>query len=276
MRGLHIGLTLVVVGLPATAQAGPWTKSFGQAYLKVWEGAYLADGFVGRDGRFQPGADHLSLTTAAYGELGLADHLQAQAFLPYVVGRNTFDSGNRFLAAGAGDLLLAVQWDPQLLPIPAALRLEGKIPLYDVARPKGYAAAQFPLRGDGQVDLTWWLSAGHTLRDLPLYGYLELGYRLRTELYVGEGAPSRNFADTVVAQAQVGLTPLGRLVVAGNVGFVAPLADDAYTKGYLSLGLSLYAPVFEGLAVEANLDVLTLATNAANGLSLGLGVSYAL
>lgn len=269
-------LLLALWGGPSAAWAGPWSKSAGQLYLKAWEGAYLANGFVGRDGRFQEGADHLSLTSALYGEVGVWDRLQVQAFLPYVIGRNTFDSGNRFLAAGGGDLLLGAQWSPALQLFPAALRLEGKVPLYDVAQPKGYAAAQFPLRGDGQIDLTAWASVGLPPLDLPLYAFVEFGYRLRTEAFIGEGAPSRSFADSLVTNAQVGLTPIGRFVFAANVGGVLPLADDAYTKGYLSLGLSVYAPVWEGLALEANFDALTLAKNSANGLSFGLGVSYAL
>ena len=133
MRALVLLLGLLF--WPSAAWAGPWSKSAGQLYLKAWEGAYLANGFVGRDGRFQEGADHLSLTSALYGEVGVWDHLQVQAFLPYVIGRNTFDSGNRFFAAGGGDLLLGAQWSPQLGVFPAAVRLEGKVPLAAVAQP---------------------------------------------------------------------------------------------------------------------------------------------
>lgn len=262
---------LLVAPMPATA--GPWTKDLGQAYVKLWEGVFLSDSFTGSDGRVQSGARHQSFTTAVYAEVGIWDDLHVQVFVPHVVGRNAFDGGDRYLSLGGGDLSIGAQWSSPWIPIPHGVRVEGKVPLYDVAKVKGFEATRFPVRGDGQVDVTVWLTAGGSIPDLPIYLYGELGHRFRTELFVGEGA-ERSYQDSFVYQAQIGVTPFLGIVFAGNLTGVQSYATDLLTKSYLSLGASIYAPVWKGLALEANFDGTVYARNSAKGASVGFGISY--
>lgn len=276
MRLLRIAGPLVIASLLGgrSAQAGPWTKSLGQAYVKVWEGVFLSDSFVGSDGRVQSGTDHVSFTTALYAEVGIWDRLHLQLFVPHVVGRNTFESGSRYLALGGGDLLAGLQWSSPWIPIPHGIRVEAKVPMYDVARVKGFEATRFPARGDGQVDFTLWLTVGGSIPNLPIYLYGEIGHRFRTEVFIGEGA-ERAYQDSFAYQGQIGVTPFAGIVFAGNVTGVQPYAgDDLLTKAYLNLGVSIYAPVWRGLALEANFDGTVYAKNSAPGLSFGGGISY--
>lgn len=264
-----------LMAVASTAHAGPWTKSLGHAYVKLSEGFFLSDSFVDPQGQLQQGTDFLGTTTAVYAEVGVYQNLHVQLWLPHVVFRNAFDNGDRFLTAGGGDANLGLQWSPALLPFAHAIRADFKIPLYDIANPRGPERPRFPQRGDGQVDATVWLSAGDSIPGTPVYAFAEIGHRFRTEAFMGEGA-ERSYADSLAFAAQVGVTPLSPFIVAANVSGTVPYVSDDLTKGYLTLGGSIYAPVYEGLALEANLDTIAWARNSSAGLSFGFGVSYAL
>ena len=264
------------------ADAGPWTKGQGEAYVKLSESVYFAGDFVDPRANVRLGAsassdvEHRSYTTALYAEVGVIEGLHAQLYLPHVVGKNDYRAGGSYLSAGAGDMSLALQWTPALAAFAHALRLEVKIPLYDVADPKGFEGVRFPARGDGQVDATVWASAGGSFAPLlPGYFFGELGHRLRTEVYVGEG-DALAFADSLVFAAQAGLTAPFGLLGALNVSGVVPWSNDGVTKGYLNLGGALMYPIAGGFALEANADGTLWAQSSSHGLSLGLGVSYRL
>ena len=277
MRYLAVGFVwLSVLTVGESAWAGPWTRGAGgSAYAKISESVFVADSFVDASGRVVEGADYLGFSTALYAEIGLLEGLHLQGYLPYVVARNAFDDSTRFLNTGLGDALVALQWTPVAIrSLPWAVRLEAKAPLYDVGDIEGPLAMRFPAFGDGQLDLTAWLSAGASGRlGVPLYGFLELGYRHRTEAYLGTG-DDRAFADTLVAAAQLGATPLWEVLVALNVSSALPLRDDEVTRAFASVGPALLVPLVGGLSLEAGLDALFWTRNSAPGYSVGLGLSY--
>jgi hypothetical protein len=270
--------------MPRPAAAGPWTKNLGQAYVKLNESLFFSNSFVNAQGVVEPGADYLGATTSVYFEVGVWKGLQVQGLLPYTIGTNTDgEDGTRQRArrAGGGDLLLGLQYSPPLgdLGLKLATRLEIKVPMYDVnQQPTGITTLDnlFPALGDGQVDVTFWLVAGGSLPG-PFYAWGEVGYRFRTEAFVGDGpTDGRTFEDSVAWLGQLGWTFYGRMILIANFIGVLSLAGerDVYTKSYITVGPGLYIPVWKGLALEANFDPIVYAKNSAPGFSLGFGVSY--
>lgn len=258
------------------AAAGPWTKDLGELYLKLGQGFFFANSFRDAAGKLNEGTEYLGATTSVYFEVGLLRGLHVWGYLPYVVAQNSNqEDGSNWLRTSGGDALAGLQFTPPIgLPFPAALKLEFKIPLYDVSGVTGPYASRFPAPGDGQLDVAFWLSAGGSLSTIPLFFYGELGYRHRTEHYVGAGSGAA-FGDGVVFFASVGYTIRDWIIVALNTGGVVPFEEDGATKGYVTFGPSVYVPIFRGLAAEASFDPMVYTNkNASPGLGFSLGLSY--
>ena len=101
---------------------------------------------------------------------------------------------------------MAIQYTP--IPVESlawALRTEGKLPLYDVSdvAPAAGQPPRVPALGDGQFDLTQWLSLGGSLWPLPVYGFVEGGWRYRSSWYYGVGS-EQDYGSGPVWRAQVG------------------------------------------------------------------------
>lgn len=262
---------LTVTLLAAPAAAGPWSKSSGEMYAKVSGGAFIAGDYVTPEGTTEDDVDYLGLTSALYAEIGLAERLQLSLYLPHVVARNGYASGDRYLKFGGGDARIGAQWSPPV-DLPLAVRVDVKVPLYDLDDPGGIEGPLFPAPGDGQVDVDGWLSAGGSTG--ALYGFAELGYRRRTALYTG-GDRAVDYADAAVGYGQVGYTLGPSIIIALNAQAVLPFEDDGRTKGYATAGPSVYAPVGGGWAVEGYVDTTLWARTSSRGQSVILGVSYA-
>ncbi len=262
---------LMAVSQPA--QAGPWTKSLGEVYVKVGEGLFFSDSYRDADGKIVSGqTEYLGATTSVYFEVGVWKGLQVWGYLPYLVGINDFPQiGRQTLNASGGDALLGLQYTPPLpIPFPAAVKLEFKVPFYDVAE----TPPDFPAPGDGQLDVTFWLTAGGSITGVPLFFFGELGYRLRTEAYVGDGSTAE-FGDGLTFFASVGYAFFGKYILAVNTGGIIPFAEDSFTKGYVTVGPALYIPVYKGLALEASFDPMVYTNkNASPGMGFSFGVSY--
>ncbi|MBW2734108.1 MAG: hypothetical protein JRH20_17100 [Deltaproteobacteria bacterium] len=272
---LAFTLAFTSVAAPTPALAGPWTKGPGELYVKLGEGAFLSDSFVGPDGKVVKGTKYAGITTSAYFEVGLIKGLQVQGLLPYTIGINTFDDGVTAIRSGGGDMLVGLQASPPL-GLPLAARLELKIPLYDVGDSPEFFGSRYPAFGDGQIDVTLWLGAGGSLPG-PFYTWGEVGYRFRTEAFIGDGpVDKREFSDSVAWLGQVGWTFYKRMILAVNFIGVMALAgeEDIYTKSYITLGPTVFLPVWRGLAIEAGFDPIVYARNSAPGFSISLGVSY--
>ena len=263
---------LLITASPA-AQAGPWTKSLGELYVKVGEGLFFSDSYRDSEGKIVSGqTEYLGATTSVYFEVGVWKGLQVWGYLPYLIGINDFPQIDRqTLNASGGDGLLGLQYTPPLpLPFPAALKLEFKVPFYDVAE----TPPAFPAPGDGQLDVTFWLTAGGSLGSIPLFFFGEVGYRLRTEAFVGDGSTAE-YVDGFAFFASVGYTFFGKYILAINTGGVIPLSDDNVSKGYITVGPALYIPVYRGLALEASFDPMVYTNdNASPGMGLSFGVSF--
>jgi len=271
-------IILLLLTAPRPAAAGPWTKNLGELYVKLGQGFFVADSFRDSVGNLQEGVNYLGATTSVYFEVGLFKGLHAWGYLPYTAATNTFsDDDTSWLRTSGGDAMLGLQYTPTFfnIPFPAALKLEVKVPMYDINGVEGIYAGRFPAPGDGQVDVTIWLSAGASLSSIPLFFFGEVGYRIRTEAFVGTGPFSTSFNDGITFFASVGYTILDRVIVAVNSGGVMPYVKDITSKGYVTLGLALYVPIWKGLAAEASYDPMVYTNNNASpGHGVSFGVSF--
>jgi len=264
-------LSGLLAAAPA-AQAGPWTKSGGEFYIKGGESFFSASTFVDSTGTVREGVNYFGASTFAYFEVGLFKGFQVQGYLPFTVARNTFPDGARYLHTGGGDALIGIQWSPPIPGLTSAIRLEFKVPMYDVGGIKGNYATRFPAFGDGQLDITPWLSIGGGIPRTPLYAWAEAGYRFRTEGYVGEG-DTREFLDSFAFAGQIGVG-LGNRGWAGfTVSGVTPFKLDEVTKAYLVLGPSIGIFVYKNFALEASFDPIVWARNGSQGLGFSVGAS---
>ncbi|MEM1348048.1 MAG: hypothetical protein AAGI01_05770 [Myxococcota bacterium] len=263
---------------PERAWAGPWTKEPGRAYVKLSSLNFTSDTFVAPSGDRVQGTDFRARTAALYAEVGVFEGLHVQAFVPYVWATNTFNADTPgqtiYGNLGFGDTIVGVQWTPVKLRLPWAVRLDTKLPLYDVAGIDGPLASSFPVFGDGQVDLTGWLGLGGSIPGLPMYAFAEVGYRHRTELFAGEGN-GRSFGDGVTFFSQVGYTFRDRVLVGASVNGIVPFdTSDGITQGFVTVGPCVAVRVVEQWRVEATYDPMLYARNNSPGPSLSLGVSY--
>jgi hypothetical protein len=260
---------IALMGSASAAFAGPWTKQSGEFYVKLGESVYSADAFRNADGETIEGTEYLSATTFVYAEYGVLDGLHIQTYVPLLYARNrVFDES--FTDFGLGDASIAVQVSPLKLPLPTSLRLDAKVPLYGEP-PFGPDAAYIPARGDGQVDLTAWLSAG--AGTASYYFFADVGYQHRTSWTLSHELPG-SFSDGFVYHAQVGYWLFGRAVLAINSGGVLPFEQDEISKGYVTVGPSLFFPLTDLIALEADGYFTPYSRNSAAGWSLGLGLSF--
>ncbi len=264
------------------ALAGGWTKDAGEAYTKLGADLYRPTTFV------MPGADrptagqYLGQQYGMYAEVGVSrgHPIQLSLSLPLAVGAVTTTHGDddeaipvRATTVRPGDLRVAAQ--VALHPTaPLSASVEAKIPLYangSVGAAYPVFAALFPKPGDGQLDLTGWLSAGlQPFED----GFLEasVGYRHRTEVFVGWLTPLR-FVDGVVFASKLGRR-FGRVLpILGVEGVVNPVSD-AVTRQSVTLYGTALVDVADGWAVEPRLSAEPWARNTSRGFGAGLGLSY--
>ncbi|MFU8806508.1 MAG: hypothetical protein ACNA8W_22040 [Bradymonadaceae bacterium] len=260
-------LTITVIAPPVLA--GPWTKDKGEFYAKVGEGTYLASAFRNADGETVEGSEYLSMTTFAYGEVGLLDGLHVQGYIPLLYARNRVERGT-YTDFGLGDASLGIQASPLKLAIPTSIRLDAKIPLYG-APPVGPGAQFVPARGDGQIDLTTWLSTG--AGTATYYFYADIGYQHRTTWSFDPGVVGP-FSDGFVFQAQVGYSLFGQAILAIGTGGVLPLEQDTTSKGYVTVGPSLFYPVSDTIALEAAGYGTPWSRNSAAGWAANVGISF--
>ncbi|MBI4821887.1 MAG: hypothetical protein HY791_36855 [Deltaproteobacteria bacterium] len=269
-------MTLLLL-VPSASSAGPWTKSLGEAYLKLSGSLFTSDTYVDPTGFVQAGLDHASLTTSLYAEVGVWDQLAVNFYLPHVVGRNRSAGGDRYASLGLGDASLGLQWSSPFLGFPHAIRAGAKFPLYDLGAIEGFEASRFPARGDGQVDFTVAISAGDGFEVLGLsgFGYLEAGNVFRSEWFTGTD-DGRVLLDSVTGSGQVGLSLVEWLTLAVSVQALLPYSEDRVSKAYLTVGGAAFVRVWKSLSVELGADFIALARNGSIGSSYSLGVSYAL
>lgn len=283
-RALALWVGAALLCLSSAASAGPWNKPRGHGYAKLGSATFLSDHAYDNRGT-ELSSDPFRMTAETlygYLEYGLIDDVMLVVYAPYVLSTNAHASGVSFHTLGFGDASVGIQvplWDPH--PVAIATRLDLKVPLYQGAPTvrgrqtraiPGYprTATYFPALGDGQVDLTAWLSAGASLPVANGFAALEAGYRLR----------SGPITDALVLQGNAGVWLLPTCLLLWNFGSVVsfPSPDEATVfvgKGYVSTGPALMWFVYEQLALEVGGDFVGFGVNSAGGVQAQVGVSYA-
>ncbi len=265
-----IALAVTVIFLaPSTVEAGPWTKSTGQYYVKVGQSLYQASGYRDGDGEFIDGIDYMNTTTFSYAEVGVWEDLHLQLYLPMTYARSSteFDTVSDL---GLGDAFFSVQASPLDLTMPTSVRLEVKLPLY--ARPDPPHA---PARGDQQVDLALWLSAGGALSDISLYFYADVGYRHRTQRTLREDQIiPPDYSDAFVYLAQVGYTVADTFDVSLTSSAILPLERQGFDETYITVGPSVFFPISDLIAIEVDGYLTPYARSSAAGWAVGAGISF--
>lgn len=267
---------LTLLAMVPQAEAGPWTKAPGEAYIKYSQLFFGSDTFIDAQGNRVTGTDYAATTASIYAEFGIIPNVHAQVFVPYILSRNFFEAEETSYAnVGFGDTLLALQWTPIKTKIPWAIKLEAKLPFYDLGSIEGPRASQFPALGEGQLDVTLWGSVGGSFYPLPLYALAEIGYRHRTAIFFGEDNGVR-YLDTVAFNGQVGATLGKRFLIALNVGGTLALGDDQVTQSFVTLGPAVAIYLWDKLALEANASPMIYSRNNSPGTTYSLGLSYQL
>jgi hypothetical protein len=280
----HIVTFVVLLALSSTARAGPWNKAPGDGYAKLGSATFTSR--VGCDdaGTCVSSAPFTltAQTVFTYVELGISERLTFTMLLPYVFATNRGDSGVNFHTMGFADLTLGAQVGLiQGGPFVVASRLELKLPLYEggpsiAGRQSrivpGYprSTRYFPALGDGQVDMTAFLSAGLSIPEIDAFIAIEPGFRHRSGV----------ITDAFIVQATAGIFVLRRhilLMVNTQRVFTMPVVDDrtdVLGKAYWAIGPGAQVFIVDGLALEIGADALLLGQNAAQGSQLQWGLSY--
>lgn len=272
------------------AEAGPWSKQPGHLYLRIGQDFYVARDFVGPSQGVSKGANYFGTQTSLYTEIGLFYGLEFIGFLPYKYGHIDYeDSKTTYRLNGPGDAVVGLQWTPPPLEraagFPIALRLTAKLPMYNaglLAESAGADSINFPSLGDGQLDMTVWISAGGQIPNYPFQVFAEVGYRVRTELFfqgqpLFQGVQPDNpltFLDTFVFRAELRWNFAQKMIATVTFSGAVPLGANSVTKGHINLGFGLYLPIAKGFAFEAALSPNVWAQSAARGASIVLGLSY--
>ncbi|TNE43356.1 MAG: hypothetical protein EP343_33810 [Deltaproteobacteria bacterium] len=266
-------------------QAGPWSQNSGHFYVKASQAFMFGKESI-LDGK-PGGGDFFGSMTALYGEVGIYYGLQFQFLLPYSVFRVTRSENEFYQLDSFLDSIFGVQWTPPFLQkalgFPIALRFNTKVPLYDQGNLTANEDTQrivgrFPILGEGQLDFTLWLSVGGSIPKTNLYLYGEVGYRIRTNVFLDQRIKNLDlsFLDTFVFNTQVGYFILQKVLVMLNFNGAIPIGSEPspFTKGFVGIGLGLYIPVWKGLAVEAGFDHMLWSVAAPPVTSFNFGLSY--
>ncbi len=269
------------------AQAGPWVKDPGHAYVKAGYVRFAAGEYVdptaGAETADAAAAPrYVGNTWHLYGEVGIVKPLQLVLNLPFVASRNV-DGDVIYANRALGDAELGLSAGHEFGAWPVSLTVKSKLPLYDNNDLSAYGSLgeRFPAIGDGQVDLTALVAVGRGLRVGRLEGWtaLEAGYQFRSEWWLGDSSrPDRQLLDSLPWHAQLGWSPrsgersLGWLAV--DVMGVQPLGSNAFTKQWVQAGVGGGLRIVDGLAVELGASATPIASASSKGWSLSTGVSW--
>lgn len=273
---------MIALLAPAVALGGPWTRDLGSAYVRAGADVFVADsvelpGSIGS-------ADYTGTATSLYGEFGLSRTWPVQvvvAAVPVAVHRTVFDRDDSFVdAAGyatvvrSGDLRLG----PQVAlhrKIPLAVAADVKIPMYRVDDLcSGELLTDVCARpGDGQVDVTGLVLAGSSFARGAGWVEGNVGYRLRTEAFLGWTDDTPSFSDGIPFSAGVGAQS-GRLWGMARLdGLVNVDRTTEWTAEGVRVGPVACIRLGGGMSLEARLASDLWVANQSRGTSAGLGVS---
>ena len=256
--------------LTMAALAGPWTRDQGDYYARIGADAYVPRVYVNplTGNAVDTDRRYLGLQTGFYGEIGLlkAWHVQVTAAAPFTRGSLTFETSagtGRATTYRLGDARLGVQ-TALTRKFPLALAVDAKLPLYDndrVGQHQGVYQAQFPLPGDGQVDLGLWAHGGAAKG------------KVWSELAVGWVHRTGPFVDGIGLTTTLGAHLGDAFLMFKADGRWNPVDDDL-SREWLALGPAVLYDVSRKVGLEARVSYEPTSAQAARGLGFGVGISH--
>ncbi len=250
-----------MIGLLATAAlAGPWVRDPGDWYVKGYFASFETP---------EQAVAFRSRGVGVYAEVGVVDHVELVASLPYAWSANQLQGSIlSYRTAGLAPAQLGVGLSPPGTEIPVSLRVTGRFPLSD-----GAAGTTFdPALGNGQldVDTVAAIGASPALGASRIWASAEAGLRVRTGAVLVDAPVDGR--EGGLFRAQVGYLPTVR---DRHPGWVAVDASgEVGPRAFLQLGTGLSLAVAGGLSVEAGGSWVVDAREDAEGLGWSAGVSH--
>lgn len=272
-----VPLVLLVVSV-SMAYGGGWTQKEGKGYFKLETRFLRASSSYDSTGALVSMPTYGDVTLGFYGEYGITDLVTGVVSIPFYkhLTRNRqvdavsgIESAPGASESGLADADLGVrigitQAGPTVLS--AAVTLG--VPLGVVMPMSGLAT------GDGEINTTMALQAGHSFYPVPMYAAADLGLNGR----------SRGYADQFLYGFEVGYTFVDAVTVIlrtnglhslnnGSGGGDSP-GPYSNNQSYLSYGSEvLYSPG-GGFGVSAGFQSATLARNTLAAPTYSIGVFF--
>lgn len=273
-----IALFSLLTLTPALADAGPWVKEPGKAYIKVSASTFSTDQVVDANGESTTTpwiyTNH-SVTT--FLDVGVAPRVGLNLTLPVHIADNTFDALT-FQRSGLGDLGLGINVAVLTGRCPLSAQIGGSIPLYDGIIPSDAELAgatggsdpsqrYLPMLGDGAYELHPGLAIGCSFYPVPAWATAKVAYSLRSDGF-GDGIKSSFGAGGFVWPE--------RLAVVAGVDAVQRFSGEFErpTKSYMSVYAGLLVPIGWGLSAEATIGHIPGGVFVAKGTTYTLGISF--
>jgi len=218
----------LLLWIPWSLQASPWTRAPGEVYLQASE--QFTRGGPGRGE--VPG--NWIIASALYGEIGLIQGLNARFYLPLVYTSRTWEGQEPAYLFSPGDAELGLQTGRNGV-IPVSLRVALKLPLYppEVAGETSVETTAHQRPGDPQLDLAAFGSVGHSWSGGRWYGFGELGYRRRRSVpAAGVDLKAYWLADEVPYQLEVGRKVGTSFAIVRLFGYKGIGEKTEYDRGY--------------------------------------------
>jgi protein XagA len=267
--GMRPAGILTLAGLwPAVVFGGAWPRPAGETYGKLdFSRAAANEIYEAKGNQKRPGPDFQDLTASLYMEYGLTDRWTWILYLPYK-SAVAETAGVRRTATGFSDAWTFLKRGMA----GGAWVLSGQA---GVKVPLGYEADRVPALGQGQVDGEARLLLGRSFHPKPIYGNLEVGYRLRRGAY----------SDEIPYRVEAGVFPARPVLVKLALDGTKSLANDRASTSpnrppnvfdqqstRLAPGLAVF--LGRGFAVEAGYEITLAGGNAADLDTLSLGLSW--
>lgn len=281
-----VAATLGVLSPAGHAEAQPWIRPAGDAYVNVNYRYLTANQFFTSDGDRVPSADFRQHALGLYGELGVVDRWLMLTVDGDLFRRNVLPGQGAI--TGLGDIRLGAWTGILELPVRLSAGVLVGLPTGDSAPSAGPNAdpiAQITARslptGDGETDVTLATAIGHGFRvdgtSLEMFVQGLLGYAIRTT----------GFTDQLVYRAEVGArireNVLERFLLIVRFNGAELFGSPANVSGVAGVGdgirFTTFAPelfidVHEGFGLGIGGEVPLRATNLPAGPLLKLSASY--
>ncbi len=298
MKRFAISLGLVVASLwPSQADAQAWTRDAGDLYVNVGFRRISADRIYGPTGdTVRLGNTFAQHAISLYSELGLIDRWLMLTAEGELFRRNAIEDTGA--TSGLGDLRFGLYTGLLTAPFRLSAGVLIGVPTGDPspsAPPPNDLTARTLPTGDGEVDVTFVLNAGHGFalgRRFAGFAQGQVGYALRNDQYrlrpLGmPNAPRNNISDQFVFRGEFGFksTRSGwdRVWTIARLYGIETFGDEAAAEGatglgdgvsYVAFGLEWLVDIHAGFGAGFGVEGALRATNLPAAPAYKVFLSY--